>query len=762
MDFSLVYRSQPKEILLSLILLAQLFNSTNALADINTSRVSGLAWLYQDQNGDGSWGHSGHQMQATYIAMTDLRDAGVVNATGKSGGNSFNAAASWVSNANPSSVDSAATQILAMYLSTSNPAKEFYALKNARNYRKFTWGSLPGYSANVADTALAALALISPPTTSTSSTYLTTDQSALSSEACYVFTAQDNTSSGWPYLSKNGVSGTPSSNASSSVLPTAYAIQFLQGLISTGAINLLSSNCSTAINVTNASNAINNGISYLLTKQNATDHGFGEDVVGGVGKSTAFDSGLVYNTIFQINPNHPALAQIQSYLISTQLSNGSWNNDALQTAYALRAMPRTALAISNNDGIPDAVKLAMGLPNTSVAARNLKPGNGQGVVGSTSALDLPANGIVTTAYGYSLPGTGNGAFQLVGGYLPDGLMLRQNGRITGTPTSTGKFTFSYTINNGPVKTASITLNSLTGPIGVFASPRNDFDGDGMSDLLWYQASSGTTSIAYINGTTVKSLLSIGGTADWGAIGSGDFDGDGKVDLLWRQVSTGAMGIFFMNRPIISANWVGFGGDKDWSVIGTGDFDGDGKSDMLWRQASSGNVGIIFMNGSVGSSWVGIGGDKDWGVAGVGDFDGDGKSDVIWRKASTGDTGIIFMKGSTGSTWVSIGGGLDWRVVTTGDFNGDGKSDIVWNQISIGLVGVSLMNGSNVLQWIGIGGDKDWGAIEAGDFNGDAKSDIVWRQASTGNLGVLYMTDGVVNSWQGFGGDKNWNVIPITQ
>lgn len=451
------HKNQINFFIVSVITIAGLFNSLLVYADIDASRVNALAWLYQHQNSDGSWGTSGQEMQVTYLTMVQLYNAGVGNTAGKSNGNTFNAAAAWMGNANPSSVDSKATQILGMYLTPSNPDAQFLALKSARNFPDYSWGSLPGFSSNIADTALAAFALTSTPSSITNFNYSQSDSIQLASATCYVLTGQDVTSFGWPFsntlTNSNSVTNIPQTYSVGSILPTAYSIQFLQQLIKLGGTTTTCTKNGATVSY-NYQTAINNGINFLLTKQNTTDKGFGESL-NGVIKSAPFDSGLVYNAIYQVNPNHPVLAQIQTYLTNIQLANGSWGNDALQTAYAISAFPRTALTISANDGTPDAVKTALNLVNTSTAGNAIKSGNGKSVTGTTVATALSPATRVGVAYNTSL--LGSGLFKLTSGSLPDGLSLSTDGKITGIPTTTGNFVFSYSISNGNPIVASINV-----------------------------------------------------------------------------------------------------------------------------------------------------------------------------------------------------------------------------------------------------------------------------------------------------------------
>src|SRR6266436_5030584 len=114
-----------------------------------------------------------------------------------------------------------------------------------------------------------------------------------------------------------------------------------------------------------------------------------------------------------------------------------------------------------------------------------------------------------------------------------------------------------------------------------------------------------------------------------------------ADLIWRQASTGATVMWLMNGSSILSS-ASLGGSLDWSVTATGDFNGDGKADLIWRQASTGATVMWLMNGSTTISSAYLGGSIDWSVTAIGDFDGDGKADLIWRQASTGATVMWLM------------------------------------------------------------------------------------------------------------------------
>ncbi len=382
------------------------------------ARALGLAWLFQHQRGDGSWaGAAGLDLPAISAALTAFLNAGIQR------GNNFKAAVGKLANSQPASIDGKARQLATLRLAGNDVTFFVTQLTIARN-QSIAWGSLAGYASSPADTALALSALID------AGGYSSSD---VQTGLCAAVLTTQRSGGGWSY---QGQGTNPPSNATSaSIVPTAYAILVLRKAITS--LGLSQITCSGTQYV--LSTVTGNGVAFLLTKQNASDHGFGED-----GASAALETALAYLAIQAVNPSHSALAPAQGYLIGSQLPNGSWANDPFQTALALQTFPSTTLAQSANDGVPDVVKQILGISGTS-AVRNLLPGNGLGVAG-TSAPSTLATGAVNQSFSYTLVGSGGVApytFSLVAGNLPDGLTLATNGTITGTPTVAGPFSFIY-------------------------------------------------------------------------------------------------------------------------------------------------------------------------------------------------------------------------------------------------------------------------------------------------------------------------------
>ncbi|MBF0592719.1 MAG: VCBS repeat-containing protein [Nitrospirae bacterium] len=229
----------------------------------------------------------------------------------------------------------------------------------------------------------------------------------------------------------------------------------------------------------------------------------------------------------------------------------------------------------------------------------------------------------------------------------------------------------------------------------------DFNGDGKSDILWRNTSNGMVYTWFMNGANIISVSSASAMSqtssadsDWQVVSSGDFDGDGKSDVLWRNTSTGMVYIQFMNGA--SGGSPGTV-DANWQIACVSDFDGDGKTDILWRNTSTGMVYIWLMNGTKiasGGSPATVG--LEWQIVNVGDFDGDGKNDILWRNTANDMVYIWLMNGTkiTGGA-LTAKAGPQWQIVSVGDFNNDGKRDIVWRNSQTGEICVWLMDGTQL-------------------------------------------------------------------
>lgn len=264
-----------------------------------------------------------------------------------------------------------------------------------------------------------------------------------------------------------------------------------------------------------------------------------------------------------------------------------------------------------------------------------------------------------------------------------------------------------------------------------------------SDLLWRNTGNGVNVTWGYTGSgatqfTASGLPTLPG--NWTGLGTGDFDGDGVSDALWLDTSTGQVAIWLMKDASNIASVV-FPGTiaSPWQFAGIGDFNGDGRDDVLWRNATTGEVevwhfGIGAQTVSVASiGTVGL----EWQIKGVGDFNGDWISDILWFRVSDGQVAIWQMS-RTGSfvAWfpAAVGAGSPWEIRRIGDFDGDGRDDIFWRNTADGTNAVWYMTGGNQIanaQFFVGTPLADWSDDATGDFDGDGRDDLMWTGISTG-------------------------------
>jgi hypothetical protein len=274
-----------------------------------------------------------------------------------------------------------------------------------------------------------------------------------------------------------------------------------------------------------------------------------------------------------------------------------------------------------------------------------------------------------------------------------------------------------------------------------ASRPRDVDGNGASDLVWRNSSSGQVSVWLMNGSSVAAaggLPAVGGT--WAIVGIGDFNADGRADLLWRD-GAGNVAIWLLNGLAPPSTAVLGNVSTAYTVAGIGDVNADGRADIVWRH-SSGQVFVWLMNGSAISGSGNLGTvAAAWTIRRIADFNGDGRADILWRHTS-GDVAIWLLNGLAAPSNAVLGNvPTVWAIAGTGDVDFDGKADIVWRHTGNGSVAVWLMNGLSVGATGGFGVvSLTWTIDKIGDFNNDGRADLLWRDGS-GNL-AMWLLNGL--------------------
>ncbi len=308
--------------------------------------------------------------------------------------------------------------------------------------------------------------------------------------------------------------------------------------------------------------------------------------------------------------------------------------------------------------------------------------------------------------------------------------------------------------------------------------RNDFDGDGTSDVLWRNSVSAANKVYLMNGLIVASdtALNVLNDTNWEALGIGDFNNDIKSDIVWRNKTTGASQITFMNgaAPLSTIAITGLTTDLNWDIVGVGDFDNDNFDDILIRNKVTGENRVAFMSNSTvtGEQSVNTVNDLNWKVAGIGDFNNDNKADILWRHDVNRRVWMYLMDGNTIINGAGAGEHVaftseNWDIPSVGDFNNDGITDILWRNNTNGRVWIYLMNSITIVNSTNGGPGQHvaftalaWNIEAVADYNGDGKDDIFWRNEVFG-FNHHYHMDGVsIITNQGVNtlGDLTWDLI----
>ena len=325
---------------------ASVLIASQANAQLSTARDKGLAWMMTHQRNDGSWVSTpGSEFVATATALDGFANAGLKNFTYAQG-------IAWLANATAVSVDSLSRQMLALAQGKVNVALHFQKLLQKRN-ATLTWGAYQGFETSFPDTPLALSAI------RVGGLSYTDDE--VKAAACLIVQSQktgDSTIAGsWSYIVPG--STPPASAIGSSILPTVYNILEIEAIRTAKSWPTITCGSTQYTLQT----AVDNGISWLINQKKKSDGGFGQETA-----STTFDTALVYPVLSALRPNDSATSAALTYLINSQNTDGSWNGDALQTAFVLKAIPAltSGYTDTDKDGIPDSIETILGT-NPNVA-----------------------------------------------------------------------------------------------------------------------------------------------------------------------------------------------------------------------------------------------------------------------------------------------------------------------------------------------------------------------------------------------------------
>ncbi len=291
-----------KEIFIALILLICLSFSKSAYS-LSLEIENGLAYLYNNQNQTGSWGNTSDAINNEYFSTIAVLET--LKAIENDSTASYYNGMQWLQTANLLNVAYIAYRISILSNAGMDVADNLNTLLSYKN-PDFTWGGYLKYTSNNFHTALTLQAL---------KVVNYSDQTVIQSAINYL-TSTQNLDGGWGFV-KDDING-------SNVYMTAVVSSTLQQFQRT----------------TSIATAINKATDYLIAHQNV-DGGFGSggpSTGSGQGESTVFETALAYMALADVTTDATVMGNAINYLTTSQLPNGSWNDDPYSTALALKAL----------------------------------------------------------------------------------------------------------------------------------------------------------------------------------------------------------------------------------------------------------------------------------------------------------------------------------------------------------------------------------------------------------------------------------------
>ncbi len=324
----------------------------------------------------------------------------------------------------------------------------------------------------------------------------------------------------------------------------------------------------------------------------------------------------------------------------------------------------------------------------------------------------------------------------------------------------------------------------------------DFNGDGVTDILWWEPGSNQLRIWFMASGQVQLVSPPGQGLDisqWLLISTGNYNGDGVWDLLWWNPTSGEVAVWYLEGTSSAAmstaadSWLVKSKASLANMTGNatlsypGDLNGDNRDDLLWRDYASGQVTVWLLdadgnptlngppsfqdgypatkrgsadlggdevtqeNQPASSDLPGVTGSLSWQVRGLADMNGDGKADVVWQNSADNRLVMWLMDGSviTAVNEYSARNAGGWHLSGLGDLDGDGRADVVWQNQASGAVKAWLMGPAGEIKeqrGIGLGtDDPSWQIKAAGDFGGDKCDDLLCKQQGTGQSRVVTLS-----------------------
>jgi hypothetical protein len=214
--------------------------------------------------------------------------------------------------------------------------------------------------------------------------------------------------------------------------------------------------------------------------------------------------------------------------------------------------------------------------------------------------------------------------------------------------------------------------SLTPPSDFALVGVGDFSGLGTNTLVLQSRTTNQIALWYATGTNAATisggnLVNMTPPAGWKVVGVGDFNGDGKSDLVFQNQTSGVLALWYMNGYLYQdGNSLDIVPLAGWQVVGVGDFNRDGFPDIAFQNQTTGKIALWYMHGKsyAGGTVVPSTPAMGWKVVGVGDYNGDGSADLLFQNQTTNQAIVWYLQGGVyvGGSALSLTPPAGWKIV----------------------------------------------------------------------------------------------------
>ena len=356
----------------------------------------------------------------------------------------------------------------------------------------------------------------------------------------------------------------------------------------------------------------------------------------------------------------------------------------------------------------------------------------------------------TTSSGYSGKWTYNGTgMEMI--YLP-----------SGTTYSTTALDLTAGTMSG---TMFVGSQSDTIPDGNWTAIRdsgglmvdNDFNGDGVSDVLIRNSSSGAiysmllTSDGSYQGYTHMVNLSNA----YSILETARLNSDNVSDILLRHTNSGRLYSMIINSDGTKNYYKSLGEypESEWTIEGVKDLTGDGIDDILISNNNSGNLYTLILKADGGLLRAENHGNlAAWLIAGIADLNGDGINDILIKRISDGEMYSMLIDSNGEKIANKIIGTYDpniWSIEAVAKFNNDNTADVMIKNTSSGQrMNLLLNNNGNLDSMVDLGTlSTSWVTSNIGDYNGDGIMDVQIQSTTGKTYSLLMNPEGTRHSYK---------------